>query len=289
LEFIFPLDFLPLLPMHPSGPLGDRIFGWLLEEFCGKFSARFAMSPFLHGKESPIRDPVHSDIPELQGAELASVYYGRRMAGDFYDCVRVSPNRVLFGLLDAAGGLRETRAIVAATQDTFRTAGTKLFVRRDINAADAMMELCMQLNQTVLQAADGVCSCPAFVGCYDESLGIVCYCNAGHTPGLLRDHAGVSELPATGLPLGLFSHMISDAPMAALEAGGVLLLASRGIVEAKGKAEEFGLQRVKEVLQQSKAASAKALCVSLLDQVQQFMHAAPTHNDVTVLALARNS
>jgi serine phosphatase RsbU (regulator of sigma subunit) len=237
----------------------------------------------------PIRDPIHSDIPELHGAELASVYYGHRMAGDFYDFIRVSPNRVLFGLLDAAGGLEETRAIVSAAQHAFRTAGAELLARSDINEANAMMELCLQLNQAILNVAGGVRPCPAFAGCYDESVGVVCYFNAGHTPGLLRDHSGVSELPATGLPLGLFSLMTSDAPMVALEPGAALLLASRGIVEAKCKAEEFGLQRVKEVLQQSTAASAKELCVSVLDQVQQFMCAAPTHNDVTALALARNS
>jgi serine phosphatase RsbU (regulator of sigma subunit) len=83
--------------------------------------------------------------------------------------------------------------------------------------------------------------------------------------------------------------MTSNASMVALEPGAVLLLASRGIVEGKCKAEEFGLQRVKEVLQKSQPASAKELCVSVLDQVQQFMCAAPTHNDVTALALTRNS
>jgi serine phosphatase RsbU (regulator of sigma subunit) len=244
-----------------------------------------------HFEESlpvPVPDPVHSDVPELHAAELASVYYGRRMAGDFYDFIRVGPSRVLFGLLDAAGGLQDTRAILSAAQHTFRTVGTALFAQRDINEADAMMELCLQLNQAILKVAEGVRSCPAFVGCYDESMGIVCYFNAGHTPGLARDHDGVSELPATGLPLGLFSHMISNASMVALEPGAVLLLASRGIVEGKCKAEEFGLQRVKEVLQESKAASAKELCVSVLDQLQQFMCAAPTHDDVTALALTRN-
>jgi len=263
-----------------------------LTEFCDKFSARLPMRALFHFEESPplpVRDPVHSDIPELHGADLASVYYGRRMAGDFYDFIRVSPNRVLFGLLDAAGGLEDTRAVLSAAQHTFRTVGSELFARRDINEADAMIELCLQLNQAVMKAADGVRSCPAFAGCYDENLGIVCYFNAGHTPGLTRDRAGTSELPATGLPLGLFSHITSNASIVALEPGAVLLLASRGIVEGKRKAEEFGLQRVKEVLQQSKAASAKELCVSVLDQMQQFMRAAPTHNDVTALALARNS
>jgi serine phosphatase RsbU (regulator of sigma subunit) len=238
---------------------------------------------------APVQAPVHSNVPELHGAQLASVYYGRRMAGDFYDFIRVSPNRVLFGLLDVAGGLEDTRAVVSAAQHTFRTVGTELFARKDINEADAMMELCLQLNQAILKAAEGVRSCPAFAGCYDENLGIVCYFNAGHTPGLARDRNGISELPATGLPLGLFSHMTSNSSMVALEPGAVLLLASRGIVEGKYKAEEFGLERVKKILQPSQASGAKQICVAVLDQVQQFMCAAPTHNDVTALALARNS
>ena len=152
------------------------------------------MRALFHFEEpAPVREPVHSDIPDVNGAELASVYYGRRMAGDFYDFIRVCPNRVLFGLLDVAGGLEDTRAIVSAAQHTFRTAGVELFARKDLNEADAMMELCLQLNHSILKAANGVRSCPAFAGCYDESLGIVCYFNAGHTPGLARDRNGISR------------------------------------------------------------------------------------------------
>jgi len=250
------------------------------------------MRSFFHHSEAPqpVSVPVHADVPEVRGAELASVYHSQRIAGDFYDFFRVSPSRVMFGLLDAAGGLTQTRAILTATQDTFRCVGTELFLRQEINETDAMIELCHGLNHTVISAAAGVHSCPAFAGCYDETLGLVCYFNAGHTAGLARDGNGIVELQATGLPLGLFSHATSDASIVALEPGAVLLLVSRGVVEAKYKSEEFGLQRVKDVLQQSPAgASAKELCEAILDQVQQFMHANPTHNDVTALVLARNS
>ena len=237
----------------------------------------------------PVAPPVHADVPELHAAELAAVYYGHRMAGDFYDFLRVSPDRVLFGLLDAAGGLDETRAIVSAAQTTFRSVGSKLFAKPEVNEADAMIELCLQLNRAVLKAADGVCACPAFAGCYNESMGVISYFNAGHTPGLLRDRAGVSELPATGLPLGLFSHLTVDAAMVALEPGSILLLASRGIVEAKAKSEEFGLPRVQEILQQFQSGNASNLCEAVINQVQQFLGAAPTHNDVTALALVRTA
>jgi serine phosphatase RsbU (regulator of sigma subunit) len=248
-----------------------------------------ALFHFEKPQPEPVSHPLPSDLPELPGAEVGSAYYGSRMAGDFYDFVRVGSNRTLFGLFDVAGGLKETRAVVSAAQQTFRTAGAALLARQDTNGTDAMMELCLQLNQSILKAAEGVRACPAFAGCYDEDLGLVCYFNAGHTPGLLRDRAGVSELPATGLPLGLFSHMLPEASIVVLEPGAVLLLTSRGVVEGKCKAQEFGLQRTKEVLQQSKATNAKELCASVLGQVEQFMCAPLTHDDATVLALARNS
>ena len=83
--------------------------------------------------------------------------------------------------------------------------------------------------------------------------------------------------------------MVSNALMVALEPGAALLVSSRGIIEGKRKGEEFGLQRVKDSLQQSNGAGAKEICVSVIDQLEQFMGSAPTHDDVTALALARKS
>src|SRR2546427_1459516 len=248
---------------------------------------------FLFQNDKPprvvLRQPEQSKVPELHDAELAAVYYGNRRAGDFYDFIRVSPNRVVFGLLDIAGRLEDSRAVVNAVQHTFRTLAAELLAAENVNESEAMIELCHQLNRTVLAAEGGVRACPAFAGCYNENLGIVCYFNAGHTPGLLRDSTGISELPATGLPLGLFSHATCDAPMIAMEAGAALLLISRGMVEGKCKGEEFGLARVKNSLQRTTAETAKEFCLTLLDQVQQFMCTPPTHDDVTALALVRSA
>lgn len=250
------------------------------------------MSPlFKLGKSrpQPTRDAVTAEVPKLRGADLSAVYYGQRMGGDFYDFLRVSPKRVLFGLLDVAGRQEENREIISAAQHSFRTLGAELFAKEDINEAEAMIEVCLQLNRTILETAGGVHSCPAFAGCYDENLGTVCYFNAGHTPGLVRDTTGVAELPATGLPLGLFSHSTCDASTVALEPGAVFMLVSRGIVEAKSGGEEYGLESVKAGLQRSTAVGAKEFGLSVLDQIQQFMSSAPTHNDVTTLVLARDN
>src|SRR5256886_16200620 len=108
-----------------------------------------------------------------------------------------------------------------------------------------------------------------------------------HTPGLLRDRTGITELPATGLPLGLFSHATSDARIVALEPGASLLLVSLGLLEGKYKDEEFGLGRLKDTFLHANSDDARELCLSIINNVQQFMRTPPIHNDVTVLALVR--
>lgn len=237
------------------------------------------------GKPNP---PHHlrlqCEVPKLREADIAATYSGPRRCGDLYDFIRVSPDRVLFGLLDVAGRANENSDIVLAAQATFRERGTALFARSDVNEVEAMMELCLELNRTILQSADGVRECPAFAGCYGESLGTVCYFNAGHTPGLLRHKNTITELPATGLPLGLFSHAFWEARIVALPSDSVLLLVSRGVTEARLDGAEFGLARVKEYLRQSKASNANDLSKTLLAQQN---NSAPTHNDRTVLTLLR--
>ena len=113
------------------------------------------------------------------------------------------------------------------------------------------------MNRTILQMAGGVRSCPAFMGCYNEDLGTVCYTNAGHTPGLLRDQTGITPLEATGLPLGLFSHATHSASTCALMPGAVLLIVSRGIIEAEFGGEEFGLEGVQETFRERHRQTAQ--------------------------------
>jgi len=220
-------------------------------------------------------------------ASMAAVYHGDRVGGDFYDFLRVAPHLVLFGLLDIAGRFQENQSIVSAAQQTFRSLGLELFSRDDINEANAMIELSLQLNRTIMEAAGGVRSCPAFVGCFNESLGTVCYSNAGHTPALLRDSTGIALLPATGLPFGLFSHVTHDAPTTALEPGAAMLLVSRGVTEGRKNGEEFGLDRVKSTLLKADVKSAEELCGKVLDASEEFTNKPRAENDVTALVLLR--
>jgi len=88
--------------------------------------------------------------------------------------------------------------------------------------------------------------------------------------------------------LGLFSHATPDASIVALEPGDALVLVSRGIVEARHRMKEFGLDQVKDNLQRGQTNNAQKICAGILDQVREFTGTRSRHNDLTVLALARD-
>ena len=254
------------------------------------------MLPSFHSADpdtpAPV-EPVRTVFPKITGVDVAAVFVGKRLAGDFYDSIRASPERVLIGLLDVAGRRDENRQILTTAQQIFRTVGAKLFAPSDINESDAMTELCLRLNRGLLEVCCGPRSCPAFMACYHERFGTLCYSNAGHTSGLLRDGTSISELGSTGLPLGLFSHATSEAPTIALEKCASLLLVSRGVVDSEGRgngsSEAFGLDRVKQVFQDAPLTNAQALCTTVLNSIAEFTARAPATDDRTALALLRTA
>lgn len=215
--------------------------------------------------------------------------YGRQIGGDCHDFFRISPTKLGFALLDVAGRRDQNAGIMRAAQAAFRSLAADFLVRDEVNEADAMIEICLRWNAAILKAAGRPCSCPAFAGCFNEGLGTVCYFNAGHTPGLLGDRAGLTELPATGLPLGLFSHGTPDAPTIALPPGAAMLVVSRGMVEARHRSEEFGFHRVKESFRHAITGPSDRICTSVIEDLQSFTSGRPLNNDVTVLALARDA
>ncbi len=184
-------------------------------------------------------EPVPTVFPKIDGADIAAVFAGKRVAGDFYDCVRANSERVLIGLLDVAGRREDNRNLLITAQEILRNDGVRLFSRPDINESDAMTKLCLLINRKLIEVCCGVHSCPAFIACYHEQFGTLCYTNAGHTPGLLRDRAGIGQLGSTGLPLGLFSHATCDAPTVGLEQGAALLLVSRGVIDNEGHSHRW--------------------------------------------------
>ena len=238
---------------------------------------------------NPVLDPLHCDVPVLRDAEMAAVYHGQRLAGDFYEFRRVSSSRVLFALMDVAGRRADTREVLIAVQEVFAELAVQLFSQEPVNEAEGMSALCHEINRTILQCSRGVRSCPAFISCYNEDLATLCYANAGHTPAVLIDGNGIRTLEATGLPLGLFSHTVHSSSTCALLPGAALLVVSRGLFETGGNGAEFGLEGVLRASEGVMPCAASKLCTTILQNARAFAAHSLVHNDLTALALVRSN
>src|SRR5438552_11587401 len=95
----------------------------------------------------PWKDPLQAQIPQIRDGYMGAVYYGQRRSGDFYDFVRSSPHRVLFGLFDVAGDLQQTRPIVIALQQKFRDLGVQSLASESVNESEAILELWIEMNR----------------------------------------------------------------------------------------------------------------------------------------------
>jgi serine phosphatase RsbU (regulator of sigma subunit) len=238
-----------------------------------------------------LRRPQPTLVPELGHSSISALYRAARVGGDFYDFLVTDSGRLVFLLLDVAGKREEALDISAAVQERLHPLSAELFRDHDVNEADALPTLLIELNRVILQAAGGVRCAPAFLGCYQEEFGTLAYINAGHTPALLKDHTGVTHLEANGFPLGLFSHATHDARITAIPPGSALLLVSRGLVESKAGSKEYGLERLTECVSGISFRNAEDLCSQVLSAVKTFTESSwrrkETENDVTTLALVR--
>src|SRR5215469_11868892 len=100
------------------GPMLASAFNY--DAMLSPFNSNSAIAP-------PVAEPVPTVFPQIEGADIAAVFVGKRIAGDFYDSIRVSSERVLIGLLDVAGRREDNRSLLVSAQEVFRAMGTELF------------------------------------------------------------------------------------------------------------------------------------------------------------------
>jgi len=236
------------------------------------------------------RTPAPLVVPVMDTVRVDLQYHRPRSGGDFFDALAMGNSRLVFLLMDIAGGRVSAMNLAAFVQDEFRSR-SPLWFTGGINESESLSELCLHLNRTILTTAGRAHMSPAFLGVLNADVGTLTYINAGHVPGMLLASQSNEFLEPTGLPLGLFSHATLEARFRVIPRGGALLMASRGVVEARsdsiGRNPEFGAGGL---LKASAAVShvAQLLCRSVLDSAILY---AGKHidNDMSVVAISRDA
>lgn len=218
-------------------------------------------------------------IPQLDQASIAASFSPAiEVAGDYYDVI-CQPNGLLLVVADVSG-----KGIPASLlMSSFRTA-LKIFVER----AQSLKELATLTNDHV--AKNGMADrfvTSIFIFLSNDAKTMK-YCNAGHDPVMIyRPREDLFfELTNDGLPIGIFENQEYCEDHFTLKEGDVLIAYTDGIPEARNKKkEEFGFDRIKEVLRASHQLDASHIRDRVLDAIDGFVQHAPQHDDTTFIVV----
>jgi serine phosphatase RsbU (regulator of sigma subunit) len=260
---------------------------------------RKAASTLQPGISAPGLEPVDwSQLSQPDGVDVYARHFSECRGGDFFDGLAIG-SRVLFLLTDIAGPRLEARELTLQVQAIFRQKAQEFFAGSAVNESDAVAALAHKVNLALSEPAQRVRLAPTFLGCFNVTLGILTYCNAGSLLALLRDGANVRVLESGGMPLGLFTHTTFEAVVLALQQGDALLTVTKGVTESRRGATEFGVERVKQLLKKSTVNSASEICDLVLQEAYDHAHhpwsrilgllqaGQRRQDDLTALALVR--
>ena len=123
-----------------------------------------------------------------------------------------------------------------------------------------------------------------FFGTYDDRSRQLRYANCGHLCGFLLDGGGnLQRLDSTCTLLGLFSEWECSLMETRVDCGDMLALYTDGVTESlNGTQEEFGEERLIELLRRNRSLPASEIAQSVVEEVQRFS-AEKQYDDITLI------
>ncbi|MCL4796144.1 MAG: SpoIIE family protein phosphatase [Bryobacteraceae bacterium] len=126
-------------------------------------------------------------------------------------------------------------------------------------------------------------------GILNKRTGEFCYVAAGHLgPVHVRADAEPLTGETTSIPVGVLAHAAYEERTITLAPGERLYLCTDGLYESEnGAQEEFGVERLIEVLDEGRAASLEESLDSLMDRVEKWRGGNGAADDSSILAIER--
>jgi sigma-B regulation protein RsbU (phosphoserine phosphatase) len=213
-------------------------------------------------------------VPDYAGFDIwGKTFPAEIVSGDFYDFIPISDSILGLAIADGSGHGLPAALVV---RDVYM--GLRMATDRDFKIIRTMEKLNHIIHRSRLTTK--------FVSLFYGELerdGILIYSNAGHNPPFLaRMNGSFEELRNGGAVLGPTPDATYNRGYAKLETGDILCLYTDGIVEAHDdRDEEFGLLRLKELVQANREQSARDIGKSVFREVTSW--AAGTEDDRTVV------
>ncbi len=200
----------------------------------------------------------------------------RHTGGDYFDFLDLGEGRLGIALADVSGKGMSAALLMANLQGRLQSIA--------LSDSDPCSVL-RRLNRDFFQMTDTSRFASMVYGVFEESTGLFRYASGGHLPPLLLRSSQVKRLAPTGPVLGFLHDADYTEESVQLLPGDTLCLYTDGVTEAPDSdGEEFGIDRLAELLASSNGRPAVATRDLLLRELRQFSGPHP-HDDLTLIVL----
>ena len=218
--------------------------------------------------------------PKLPGFDIAvSNRMSLEAGGDYYDFIQLAPDTMLTVVADVEGKGVGSAMVMANLQATLHA------LIAHLHSLERLVE---SLNDMMLADTRGQKYMTMFVTLLDQPHRTLHYVNAGHVPpAVVRSNGTVDYLREGGMVVGMFPSVKFDRGHVRLESGDIFVACTDGITEAmNAQDDEFGSQRLIEMVARERALPAAEIVQSVLTEVDYFSRGG-THEDDRVILIMK--
>lgn len=226
-----------------------------------------------------------SQMPTIPGYEVATWWFpNEAVGGDYCDVIPLANGQAAFCVADVCGHGLGASLLMASVRASLRTM---------LLSESSPQVLLEKLGLALLEDFQNGAFVTMILALLDPACNAVQFANAGHAPALHYSARSrtFTELESTGLPVGVIDQ--PDCPLGpqiTLEPGDLIVLGTDGIVEAMDqRGVQFGLERLKECIQRLARDSMKDLTRGIGREVELHYIGDSPPDDLTLLAIRRNS
>ena len=220
-------------------------------------------------------------LPELPQWQVAA-FYGpaRAVGGDFYDFVEMPDGRIGIAVGDVTDKGVPAALVMARTHS---------ILRAEASRSSSPGEILSRANDLLVPEMPAKMFVTCLFAVLDPATGHIVLANAGHNLPFVRSGDTVTEIRATGMPLGLMPGIRYEETEDELGPDSNILLYSDGLIEAHdGGREMFGFDRLREALRIDDAGSD--LLDRLLETLRTFTGTEhEQEDDITMVTLRRSA
>ncbi len=202
------------------------------------------------------------------------------VGGDYYDFIFLDEHRLAVCLGDVSGNGLAAALVMANLQATIRSQAL----------SDADPDKCLEKANTLLyKSTDARTFVSLFYGILDTRKHTLKYANAGQDlPFVFSSKNKPLLLTESGIALGMIENVSYKSEEIAIHRGDRLLIYSDGIREAMNeRKEEFGDEKLQQIVQRNGNASAMVLIEKIIAVVHAHFGNMPQNDDMTLIILKR--